>query len=1037
MNKLIHFSMKNVAAIMIIIVMLFGGGLFAATGLKIESMPNISLPKLIVTTVYPGPPQDVMEQVTSPVEKKIANMEGVSTITSSSSDNISTIIVDLTEGSDPDKKKTDIESLLQEVTLPDTAQRPKVSTIGFASFPSYYLAVYAENGMSQTELDHLFETKFKQGFQSIDGFDHLDAIGARETTLRIQLNAGALTSYDLSPEEVSSALRLALSSGPAGSVKLDGNELMARVKGDINSLYNLENLELMTRKGNVIQLKDISKVQAVSQSKFIARLDNKPAIGIQLYKTSAANDVTFSNTVDSFIEDWKTEVPNVVFKKIFNTADEVKESISGMMKEGIVGALLASLTILLFLRNVRMTLIVLVSIPLSILITLLVMKYLNITLNIMTLGGIFIAIGRVVDDSIVVIENIFSRLQQAHERNESVIQLATKEVASAITSSTLATVGVFAPLGMVSGSVGQLFRPFAITLAVALLASLLVALTVIPLLAKLLVLRSGKIAHHDENKRGPILTAYHRILEWSLVHRIKTLLISCILFVGSIIGVAPFLSIDFIPSDPGVKQFSFFIKMPYETSLQTTDMKVKEFEEILVNAKDANGQKQFTFVESLVGYADSKDPLPYTAQIFTEASKDSDVQQVRKQYTQKFLAELPKGSEVDTHTMSGDSSSGGFEYALKGDNPEALKQSALLIKEKMKQFPDLAEIKDSLSDAKKEIEIAVDQTKTKAYGLSVASVQETVRKWLMKDSLGEFKFDNVMYKTTVELDKEDMNTFSKLGSIPFKTPDGATTVYLSDIAKLSQKEAAANIQRDNQMRVIKISAKITGKNKGGISTEVGAVLDEIQLPEGVTRELGGVSKDIGKSFGELIFAMEAAVFVVYLIMVLAFGNASAPFSILFSLPLAAIGGLFGLFATSEPLSITAMIGFMMLIGIVVTNAIVLIDRAQQLREAGYTVRHALLEAGVSRLRPIIMTAGATIVALLPLALGFAKGTLISKGLAIVVIGGLTTSTILTLVVVPVVYELIESFKRRIGRIGKKGSTKKTSEPALRGVQVDE
>lgn len=1012
MNKLlINFSMKNVAVTIMMIVMLFGGGLYAGVGLKIENMPNISIPILTITTTYPGSPQDVMEQITKPIETKISNIDGLRKLTSTSSDNVSSVVVELTENTDPEKKKTEIESLLQEITFPASSARPKVATIGFASYPSYYLVVHAKDGMTQTELDQLFQHKFKPTFEAISGYDRMDAIGSRQTNLSVKLNMDALAAFGLTPAQVSESLRTSMSSGPTGTVDIEGHSLMVRMNGEINSVYQLENIELPSGIGGTVRLNEIAKVEATTQSKFIARLYDKPAIGIHLYKMQSANAVNFSNEVDRLVEQWEAELPDIEFKTIFNTADEVKDSISGMLKEGIVGAVLAALTILLFLRNTRMTLIVLVSIPLSILITLLVMKYLNITLNIMTLGGIFIAIGRVVDDSIVVIENIFSRLQRAHERNESVIRLAAQEVASAITSSTLATVGVFAPIAMVSGEVGQLFRPFAITLSCAMLASLLVAVTVIPMLSKLLVLKSGSIKHHEHNEKGPVLTVYRRVLKWSLVHRAKTLLLSGLLFVVSIVATVPFLSVEFIPQNSSSRSFFFDIKLPYETSLQGTNAKVKELEEILTQAKDEDGNQLFLYTEALVGYEGTSEPQPYKAQIYTEASTSTNLNEIKKQYTEKMIAELPKGSTVETMTLSGEGGSVNFEYALKGNDLHQLKESAMLVKEKMKQFPELIEIQDTLEDSKMEVEIDIQHAKVKQYGLNADAIQAAVSQWLIEDSLGELKLDNQRYKTVIGLDKGQIDSLAKIGQIPIRVTE-TETVYLHDVAKVKQVEAPASIQRDNQEQVVRVKAKIEGQNKGGISNQVTAALNELKLPEGVSGKVGGVADEIDDSFSQLFVAMIFSVFIVYLIMVLAFGNASAPFAILFSLPLAVIGGLFGLLITNESVNVTSLLGFMMLIGIVVTNAIVLIDRAQQLRAEGFTVQDALIEAGLARFRPIIMTAAATIVALLPLALGFAKGTLISKGLAVVVIGGLTTSTILTLIVVPVVYEMLERFKNR-------------------------
>ncbi|MCE5169185.1 efflux RND transporter permease subunit [Paenibacillus profundus] len=1011
MNSLIRFSMKNVAAVLIIVALLFGGGVYASTGLKIDNMPDISFPLVLVTASYPAPPQDVMEEVTKPLEKKISGMERLKSISSTSSDQISSILVTFEEGVDPERKKSDIESLIQEVSLPSGMERPHVSTLGVASIPSYYLAAYADEGMTQSELEQHFEKTIKPGFQALRGLDHMDIIGASSTTLNIRLSPERLRTYGLAPAHVSEALRSALAFGPAGTVEIDGNTLLARMDNGLRSVKQLEGISLQTALGGTVHLAELGQIAEITESKFMARLDDQPAIGILLYKASGSNAVEFSNGADRLMEQWKSSLSGVTFKKVYNYADQVKESIGGLVREGLIGALLASVMILVFLKNMRMTLIVLVSIPLSVLIALLLMKWMDISLNIMTLGGMFIAVGRVVDDSIVVIENIYSKLQRATEKNESVIALATKEVANAITSSTLTTVGVFAPIGMISGPAGQLFRPFAITLACALMASLLVALTVIPMLAKLIVLKQAEVKGHDESKPSALASGYRRLLEWSLAHRLKTLLISGLLFIVTMVAVVPQLSFTFMPEGNPPRQFFFTVKLPYESSLKTTDFILKEMESELRAARDGQDRPLFTFIETLVGYGGDPNPLPYMAQVYTEVIEEADVGQVKREYKAKLAALLPAGSELDTRTLSGEAGSApDFTYVLYGEDAAQLERAAAVIKQEMKQFPELSEIKDSLSEAASEVVIDVDPRKANQFGLTPAVVQNTLQTWLFQDKIGEYRYEEGLLPTVVETEGGGRNGLQSVGLIQLKTPT-QDTIAIADIADIKRVQAPASIKRDNQKQVINITAKIMGQNKGGISAQVAAGLDLVELPEGISRSVSGVSEDIGESFSQLFVAMAAAVFVVYLIMVLAFGNASAPFAILFSLPFAAIGGVLGLFVTNESINITSLIGFMMLIGIVVTNAIVYIDKAQQLREAGLDVRPALVEAGLSRLRPIIMTAGATIMALLPLAFGFGHGTLISRGLAVVVIGGLTVSTLLTLVVVPIIYDIIARLQR--------------------------
>jgi len=1008
MHKFTEFSMKNMAAVFIIMLLLVVGGLYATTTLKVESMPDISFPVVIINTTYTAPPQDVLEQITKPIEKAVAGVDGLKNLTSSSQDNFSQIFLELEQNKKPEDVKKDVESLIANVKLPQSADKPKVLTAGFASEPVYYMAVYGENGMNQAELDKIYKDTILPGFNGLKGIDHVDSVGNQEAVLTIKLDAAAINNYGLAPSDVSALIKASLVSSPAGTVDFNGNTQMVRVKGEFDTIYGLDNMKITTRTGDTLLLKQVAKIEAISESSFIARLDDKPAIGVLLYKTKAANAVEFADTADKLMADWEQTLPGVKFHIVLNGATSIKESVHGMVQEGGLGAVLASLMILLFLRNVRMTLIVLVSIPLSILITLMVMAPLGISLNIMTLGGMAIAIGRVVDDSIVVIENIYSQLQKAHEKSESVIRLATRQVSAAITSSTITTVGVFGPIAFISGVVGEVFRPFAITLVCALLSSLLVALTVIPMLAKLLVMKSGKIPVHDENHVGPMAARYRRVLVWSLNHRWITVLLAVVIFLGSAWISIPNLAMSFMPDSETDRQVLVELKMPRETSLETMNAKSQEIEAMLKAEKDPKGNPMFKYNEALVGYNFSSDKYAYRTVMFTEVSEAADAKEAVKTYQEKILAMMPDGSDVNVQLITfGPGGTGGadFSYSLKGDDQLYLRQAADMVKAKMKEFPELSDVKDSLSESKTEVEITVDQNKARLYGLSAAQILQTVNTWIAEEKLGDLKFDNVTYNTKVMLNPIYKDSVEKMGTFLLRTSTGQN-VQLNEVAKIRQIDAPIGINREMQNQVLSVSAKIDSVDKGGVSNKVSAELAKLELPPGVSREVKGVSDDINKSFMEMFMAMAASIFIVYLVMVLAFGNARAPFAILFSLPLAAIGGLLGLLVTGESVNVTSLIGFLMLIGIVVTNAIVLVDRVQQLREQGSLVREALIEAGMTRLRPIIMTAGATIIALLPLALGLSKGTIISKGLAVVVIGGLTTSTLLTLVIVPIMYELL-------------------------------
>ncbi|PGD97834.1 efflux RND transporter permease subunit [Bacillus wiedmannii] len=1023
MIKLTDFSMRNVAAVIIIIIMLIGGGLYMTSTLKIERLPDVSLPYVTVTTQYLAPPDEIVEQITEPLEKAALGMEGVKNVSSTSSDNFSLVSIELEEGKNPKDLKKEMESALNSVKLPDKAE-PKVSTITVSSLPVYTLSVYSDKS-NEKELKDIYDETILTKLNSIKGMERVEVLGMKDEVLSIKLDANALEKYGLNPTQVSEIVKGSLISAPVGAVNVTSDTEVVRVKGDVQTLQKLRELKFTTPMGQLIQLNDIAEISVSNDSKTIARFNGKEAMVINLYKTKDTNSVEFAEKIDDSIKEWKKDLPDLKFHTISNDATEVKESIQGMIQEGSLGAVLASLMILFFLKNIRMTLIVLVSIPLSIITTLLFMAPLNITLNIMTLGGMIIAIGRVVDDSIVVIENIYRQLQRAQERNESVIRFATKQVSSAITSSTLTTVAVFAPIGLVTGIVGEVFRPFALTLVCALMASLLVALTVIPMLAKLMVMRDKKIISHN-NKLSPITLAYKRTLVWSLNNRFKTLGIVALIFILSVVFITPQLPVSFLPEAQKDKSMKIHIDMPKGTSLEDMNKKIQEIEGHLKEEKDVKGHDTYNYVNAIVGYRDEEvDRFSYKTTIFSEYSDDTNATLEIEKTKNSISKLLPEDSNVQVILIASDQESAAatshFSYVLKGENTEKLKKAATMVEDKMKGYSELSEVKNHAGESKQEIEINVNNDKAQENGLNPGQIMYMVRSWIAEEQLTSHKLDNNNYKTKVYIDSKYKDSVEKIGELLLVSPIGKT-VKLNEVAELKQISAPSAISRENQVQTVTVSAKIDTEDKAGVSNKVEKELKKIDFPTGVTGEQKGVSNEIDEGFIQMFVAMGASILIVYLVMVLTFGNASAPFAILFSLPLAVIGGLLGLLVTLESINVTSLIGFLMLIGIVVTNAIVLIDRVQQLRGDGYSVREALIEAGITRLRPIIMTAGATIIALLPLAFGMSKGTLVSKGLAVVVIGGLTTSTLLTLVVVPCIYELIENSKKMISRLFKKNAS---------------
>ena len=767
-----------------------------------------------------------------------------------------------------------------------------------------------------------------------------------------------------------------------------------------------------------VRLGDIAEISiGSSQATSFSRINGNPSVVVEVTKSQSANTIDVANAVQNKVKDLLSTLPKgTKITYTLNQADYVRESISGMMREALLGAFFAFLIILLFLRNIRTTIIASVSIPLSVLITLAFLKQAQITLNIMTLGGLSVAVGRIVDDSIVVIENIYRRMQTEKMRTVELIKLATGEVASAITSSTLTTVAVFLPIAMVGGLAGIMFKPFALTVAVALLSSLLVAVTVIPLLSKLLLLKAKNLGHTDFHD-GRLMRFYQRLLTRSLNHKAVVLVLAAVLFLGSL-GLLGMVGTRFIPEDQE-KFVKISIDVPAGMDPQKVNLQASAIEKILATEKDVQ------LMQTVVGNTGSANPMAVLSnksagsimvKLRDEADLDGFITRMRTR-----IGDQRGESKIDivqTNPNSGSmSGTNSLEVLITCNDLDKLRVSADRITRELAKIKGLEKVANNLAAQKPVIAVAVDQIKASSYALSAAQIGMSIRELLNDNAVTAMTLNKKTWDVRLGLKLDSWNKLDDIRALMISSPLG-TSVPLSQIADVREVPGPVSILTQDGQQYAKVTGKITAKNTGSISMEVQKRLKSIPLPDGVETSLGGVSEMMSSTFRDLGMAMIFAVFAVFFVMILALGEIIAPLSILFSLPLAAIGCLTALFITGLPLDMPSMIGALMLIGIVVTNAIVLIDRVQQRRREGMGVRDALLEAGRIRMRPILMTAIATIAALAPLALGISKGSLISQSLAVIVIGGLTTSTFLTLIVVPVAYEMLENMKLRVLNRGK-------------------
>lgn len=999
-------------------------GLYSGLHMKLETIPNINMPVVMVSTVYPGAtPQEVADKVTIPIEQRIKNLSGVETVNSTSSQNISSIQIQYNFDKDMDKAQEEVKEAVNSIELPDQVKDSNVSRLNMNEFPILSLSISNKN-QSAEELTKTVEQDILPELESIEGVSKVQASGQYVKEVQMTFDDKKMDTLGLTEDTVKQLIQGSNVSIPMGLVTFDDKQKSVVVDGNIQSLDDLKNLEIpVTPKQPQIEnqttppagagvgvgiptvkLKDIASIKLVGKHESISKTNGVQSIGVQVTKGSDANTVDVADKVTDKLNKLKKDHEGLKIVSMFDQATPIKDSVNTMLNKAIIGAIFAVIIILLFLRDIKSTIISVISIPLSLLMAILALKQMDISLNIMTLGAMTVAIGRVVDDSIVVIENIYRRMALPGEKlkGSTLIREATKEMFKPIMSSTIVTIAVFLPLGLVKGTVGELFLPFALTIVFALLASLLVAITIVPMFADSLFKNGVKKSHHKEG-HGKLAGFYKKVLNWSLNHKLITFGLAVLLLVGSLFLV-PAIGVSFLPSDEQKMMIATYNPEPGET-LENVEKITTKAEKYL---EDRNGVKniQYTLGSSdPMGFGNSNSSL-----FFIEYDKDTKNFDKEPEKVINDLQNMTGKGEWKSQDFAS-TGSNTLELLVYGDELDDIKPVVNDVKEIMEKNKSLKNVDTSLSQAYDEYTLVADQSKLSKLGLTAGQIGMQLNQVGETPVLTTIKNDGKELNVYIQVDKKNYKDISDLTNTKIKSPLGMD-VKISDVMKTKTGESPDSITRKDSRIYASVSGDIKGKDVAKVSAAVQKKVDDLDLPSNIKVSMGGVTQDINESFTQLGLAMLAAIAIVYLVLVITFGGALAPFAVLFSLPFTIIGGLLALLISKETLSISAMIGALMLIGIVVTNAIVLIDRVIHKQNEGLSTREALLEAGATRLRPILMTAIATVGALLPLAFGFEGGGLISKGLGVTVIGGLTSSTLLTLLIVPIVYEFLMKFKKK-------------------------
>jgi HAE1 family hydrophobic/amphiphilic exporter-1 len=1020
-SLLSEFSLRNRAliALLTIVVALFGG--YALTALKLELFPSLTLPNVTIVTTYPGASPEVVENdVSTPIETAIQGVEGLDSTSATSSSGISTVQASFAYGTDLTRAEQKVELAVGRIQsqLPSGVD-PQVVTFSIGDFPVVQLAVTSD--LDTAELASRLDTLTVPALEQTDGVSAATVYGATGQRITITPDLASLAADGLGTQSIRDALKANGVLLAAGTVDEGDKTLTVQAGVKIESTETLESLPLL---GGAVPatIGDVAEVAIVDNPiTGISRVNGDPSLTIAITKTPAGNTVDVSREVNAQLDDLAAQLGgDTRFTIVFDQAPFIERSINSLATEGLLGLGFAVIVIFVFLLSLRSTLVAAISIPVSVLITFLAMLATGYSLNVLTLGALTIAIGRVVDDSIVVIENIKRHLSLGEEKRQAIL-IGVKEVATAITASTVTTVAVFLPIALVSDITGELFRPFALTVTIALAASLFVALTIVPVLAYWFLKVKPHHAHEagadpvgldDELERPSALQkGYLPVIRWTLARPALTIIAAVVVLAGTL-ALVPFVPTNFV-GDSGQNTLSVRQTMPAGTSLDAKDAAAQKLEDALA---DVDGIETVQVSVGSSGGASSALAAIFggggatTFSITTDESADQE--RLRSDVQDAIDALDP--DEVGEISVSSGSGGGGFSsdiaIEITAPDEDSLADASTQILAAMRDLDVTQQAESNLSETQPYIAIQVDREKAAAAGLSEVAVGGIVAEAMLPASIGSVEIDG----TTLRVYIDNPNAPTSVQELEdFVIPTLAGPQPLTALATVEEVEGPASISTQRGVRTATVSITPDTADIGTASAEVQTELDALDLPDGVTAELGGVTAQQSDAFTQLGLALLAAILIVYTVMVATFRSLRQPLLLLVSVPFAATGAILLQLASGIPLGVASIIGLLMLIGIVVTNAIVLVDLVNQYRDRGLGVVDAVVHGASRRLRPILMTALATIFALLPMAVGLTGHSgFISQPLAIVVIGGLISSTVLTLVVLPSLYTLVEGARER-------------------------
>ena len=1034
MSFLTSIALRRPTVVLLAVVIILISGVFAYRSLQVELFPQIEFPLVTVFAAYPSAdPEAVVREVTEPIERAVSGTEGLETIQSTSSEGNATVLATFKYGTDMAEAESVIRNAVNGTTFPPGAEEPRIGRFNPDFFPVIQFGVISDRDVS--EVQDLVQSLIIPEISNIEGVMNVDVTGEMERSVMVTADPDRLAANGITFFQVATALRENNLTLPAGLLFDGSRAVIVKTTHTFDSVEEISDLVVGASQSGVVRLSDVAGVSlGAGRPDSISRTNGKTGLSVAVSKKPEANtlDVTTAiNEALAAIDGMPADVEIVV---VTDQGPEIQEQIDSLIREGMFGFLFAVSVVFAFMLTIRPTLtrgllntlrptiVIGLSIPLSVFTGILLMSWQDMSLNFMTLGGLAISVGRVVDDSIVVLENVYRHIQGGRNRWRAALE-ATSEVAPAIFASTMTTVVVFVPLAFIQGLVGAFFLPFALTVTFALIASLLVALTAVPVLAALF-LRPGDLPEGagDEGElplqESWLQRAYLQILGWVLGHRAVTLLVAIVLTASSL-GLLTLIPVNLFGGG-GERILIAELSLPPGTRVDQTIAEVTEIEERIAGVSDVYSVSIGARDLNLGGIPAGLEQASFFATLSEDAPDD---------IASILRTELEKpGQLVRVSEASDGPPSAGVEILITGPNYEDIVSVAGELATSISTIEGIVNLESNVAQARPEVSIEVDPEKAALIGLSTRQVGLQLSQYLIGQTVTTINVDGDTVDVVLLGDLGSTRGIDQVQSLVIVGPAGAVPV--EELAELVMKEGPVSISRTDGVRSSTIQADIVADDTQAVGVLVDEKIAALNLPPGVSVSSGGIFADIEEGFQAIFITMAVGVVLVYLVMVASLGSLRNPFVIVTTLPLALIGVLVALAITGRPLGLPAMMGMLLLIGIVVTNAIVLIAFVEQQRAKGMAVRDALLSGARVRLRPILMTALTTSFALLPLAIETGGGGLISAELATVVIGGLVSSTALTLLVLPIVYLLFnDSIPRLLGRLVQRERPPETPVPS--------